>query len=198
VAVLALCLAGRPAAAQVREFTFNFLSCDFESGCPHPTQIAAFTYVGTALEAPPLPPSGAYESPPDEIPVATVLAGTWDAVYLKSYRNIFGTTGSYFVFTGLQAANGIAYVDNPIHAVGIDGYVAGPTTNPLTWEDGTYTGLIAFQCNYGVGCVSTPGAEDTVKLIVSSDEYVPEPGTLGLLAIAMASMVVARRRKALR
>jgi hypothetical protein len=194
-AALLLGLAIRPAVAgPVTTWTFSFLSCDFQSGCPNPTQIAAFSIDEGPLAATPLPPSGAFYSDAVALPPQTVSAGSWDGVYIRSYRNVFNQTGSYFLFDGLEAANGIDYGE----VVGIDAFVSGPSTNPLVWQEGFYTGLIAFTCNFGLDCPSTNGAIDSVRLRITAETSVveaPEPASAALLAAMLAMVAGARRRR---
>lgn len=166
----------RPAAAQIinpvpNAYLFSFLACNFETGCPNPTEFARFTWFGySPLAAPALGPNNYYNtfrsSPVEILPLAYGGVGFWEHVYLTSYRNVYGQSGSFFAFQDLDPGNGQNYGD----IVMVDAYVSGPTRNPLVWEPGLYTGLIAAPCNYSIACVSTPGAVDSVRILVTQSE----------------------------
>ena len=231
LALFAALALARPAAAQIvnplpNGYLFSFLACNFEAGCPNPTEFARFTWFGHApLAAPALGPNNyfnTFRSDPVEIlPLAYGGVGFWEHVYLTSYRNVYGQSGSFFAFQDLDPGNGQDYGE----VVMVDAYVSGPTRNPLVWEPGLYTGLIAAPCNYGIACVSTPGAVESVRILVTEVDLafpdindrvrnkpdtgeigqagatpsaaaaagIPEPASALLLAAGLATLVARRR-----
>jgi hypothetical protein len=218
-----------PIVAVDPEFTYTFIACDFEAGCPHPTTIVSFQTPLLPVIAPSIPAgTGMFYSAPKRINVSATLAGGFSGAYIESYRNVFGQTGSFFMFDHLSAANGNNYGT----VVGVDAFVAGPSTNPLSWDAGNYGGLIAFNCNYGLACPSTSGANESVRVNVGYSvteipfdidsivagfitnpfpgadappppegtipvitSAVPEPGSMALLASALGTLVLPRRRR---
>ncbi len=205
LALLAACALARPAAAQItinpppNAYQFSFLACNFVSGCPNPTEFARFTYFGTSpLTAPALGPNniaGNFRSDLQEVVPIAYGAGFWEHVYLMTYRNIFGQSGSSFLFDRLDPANGNDYGQFVL----IDAFVSGPTRNPLVWEPGLYTGLIAATCP-DLRCFSNNGAVESVRLLITEldiswPEIVdlagnkPDTGAIGVLGAALPSAV---------
>lgn len=197
----------RPASADLITnmlYTYTFTACDFIDGCPSPTMFAKFQFLGPALTAPSVPVgTGPYRSEARQV-AAEALAGSWAGLYIASYR-AGSSSGSFLMFDDFTAANGIDYG----FTVGVDGYVGGPTIPPLVWAPGEYSGLIAFECNYGISCPSTSGANERIRLSITSravnasdgtttigggNTAVPEPMSAVLMLGGLASLAFARRR----